>query len=179
MDRLSQNTAIFLYIFSRDNPNGICKTNSKTCKIFGLLLIGLIILMIITLIYFLVISLGFLTSYIVNYKSYDILSGCPLNELNCPHSQIVCNGRNYGDIFGNCIFTGLLSVLVLSLSAIIAIPILYHIINGIFIIINEIYESFKNTKENITIPELSEKTNDKLEIVKLDDTNLEIIKLDD
>jgi hypothetical protein len=41
--------------------------------------------------------------------------------------------------------------------------------NGIFTIINEIYESFKNTKENITIQELSEKTDDKLDDTKLDD----------
>jgi hypothetical protein len=134
--------------------------------------------MIITLIYFLIIGLGFLTSYIVNYKSYDILSGCPLNEPNCPHSQIVCNGRNYGDIFGNCIFTGLLSVFVLSLSAIIVIPILYHIILGISTIINEIYESFKNTKENITISDDNKLENQNFD-VKLDDTNLEIIEFDD
>ena len=193
MDRLYQNIVIFIYVFSCNNPNGIFRYNSKTWEIFVFVLVILIILMILTIIYFFVIGLGFLTSYVVNHQSYDILSGCPLNEPNCPYSQIVCNGRSYGDIFGNCIFTGLLSLFILSLSAIIIIPILYCIIKGISTIIDEIYLSFKNTRENITIPILSEKiivdinhddvidiNNDiKLDDIKLDDIKLDDIKLDD
>ena len=182
MDRLYQNIVIFFYIFSRDNPNGICRSNSKTCQTFGCLFggisVGLILILIIALIYFFLIGLGFLTSYILYHQSYDILTGCPTDDPNCSMSKLFCNGRTNGSIFGLCLGTGLLSGFILFLCLLIGIPILYHIILGIFTILNEIYESFKHTKENITI-----KNNDvKNVIVELDDVKnvveLDVIKND-
>jgi len=143
MDKLYQNVTIFFRIFSTNNPNGICKSDSKTCQIFGVISIILICSLIISLIYLFLVGLGFLTSYILNYQSYDILSGCPLNDPNCSHSMILCNARNNGDIFGGCLASGLISGIILFFCVIIGIPIIF----GIYTIIKEIYESFMKTKE--------------------------------
>lgn len=72
MNKLYQNTTIFLHIFSYNNPNGVCNFKSKTCKI----LMGLLLIILLALSYF-------LTSYILNilHQSYNISSKCP--DQNC------------------------------------------------------------------------------------------------
>lgn len=176
MDGLYQNFVVFLQIFSCNNPNGICNSNRKTCHILISLSVVLFCLILIALIYFALIGLGFLTSYILNHQSYDILTGCPLNEPNCPITKfyIFCHARDNDHIFGLCLVTGLLSTFILFLCSIIGIPILYYIINGVITIISEMYESFKNTKESIVINH-DVKLDDDVN-VKLDDVN---VKLDD
>jgi len=111
------------------------------------------------LVYFLVIALGFFNSYILNYQSYNILTGCRLGQPNCKRSELLCHGGNDGNTFGGCLASGLISGLILFF----VIPIIYYVIIGIKTIINDIYESFKNTKENI--------------VVKLDDVKLDEMKI--
>ena len=106
----------------------------------------------------------------MNHKSYNISSGCFLNDLNYSNygnSGLLCSGRNNDIIFG------LISGLILFVSVTVGIPILYYIILTIFTIYNEVYESFKNTKENMTISELSEEYNIKLNIVEFDNVGFE------
>jgi len=170
MDRLYQNFVIFLQVFSCNNPNGICNSKSKTCQILIVLLSITMISGSAVLVYFLVIALGFFASYILNHQSYNILTGCPLDQPNCKRSELFCHGGNNGNIYGGCLASGLLSGLVLFF----CIPIIYYIVVGIKTIINDIYESFKNTKESIVINH-----DVKLDDVKLDDVKLDDVKLDD
>jgi hypothetical protein len=125
------------------------------------------------------IGLGFLTSYILNHKSYDILSGCSLNSTNCSSTKLFCTGRDNRSIFGFCLLFGLFSGLILFLGTIIIIPILYFIINGILIIIYEIYESFNKTKENISLLSGSKTLHQKIDDDVSNDINLDIIDFDD
>ena len=78
----------FCQIFDEDfiinNSDAICKFNSKTCNI----LVGLMLIPIIMIIYFLILGFEFLTTYILNHQSYNILSGCPLGQINCSTPQI-------------------------------------------------------------------------------------------
>jgi hypothetical protein len=153
MNRLYQNTRAFLFIFSCNNPNGICKTNSKTCNIFIEIFNGVIIISLIILGYLSLVGLGLLSSFILNNRSYDISSGCPLNQLNCSRSQLFCSARDNVSIFVGCMLTGGLSAVIICLSLMIVIPIIF----GIITILNEINNSYKKTKESMTIAELSEK----------------------
>lgn len=153
MKRLYRNTVAFLFIFSCNNPNGICKSNSKTCNIFIELFKGVIAISLIILGYLFLVGLGLLSSFILNNRSYDIFTGCPLDQLNCSRSQLFCDVRNNIDIFMGCMLTGGLSAAIICLSLMIVIP----IICGIITIINEVNNSYKKTKEIMTITELSEK----------------------
>ena len=94
MDRLYQNLIIFLHIFSKDNPNGICKSDSKTCGIVGLIFLWTVVILGSILLYFIFVGTGFLSSYILNHKSYNISSGCRLDNPSCAKSQLFCSGDN-------------------------------------------------------------------------------------
>ena len=143
MHKLYQNAVIFIYIFSRNNPKGICNSNSK---IFREILIGLLAISLITLTYFLIIGLGFLTDYILYNQSCNIPLKCPINDQNYTISQLFYNNSNDIYIFLGCFMPILISFLI---SVLILFTLCMLILIILFVIIKEIYKSFKNTKRII------------------------------
>lgn len=156
MDQLHQNCLVCTRIFSSDNPNRVCKHDSATCQLCASFLIVLIGIFGITLIYFTLIGVGFITSLSLNYNLYNISSGCTIKDLNCPKSLILCSARTYHDIFGFCVLSGIATISILSISALFGLPILWCIWNTVHYIIKtifgDIYDSFIKTKENMVIP---------------------------
>lgn len=169
MNRLHQNITIFLHVFSINNPNGIWASNNKTCRLFIGVLISLLVF---PIIYIFLIGVGLLTSYILTNQSYNVLSGCPISDQNCTVSQLFCNGGSTVPLLLACFVSGSLSVLILLIAVILVTLISYCILSGISTIANETYKSFKNTKENIAIPVISEKI---ICDIELGDVELNII----
>jgi hypothetical protein len=111
--------------------------------------------------------MGFLTSYIFNHDSYNIISGCKLNDPNCTTSELFCSGKTNNSIFGLCLVGGIVSTCILIACLIIGMPILYYTILGISCaitsIIIDILDSFEKTKASMTIPELNNNNEIELE----------------
>lgn len=147
MDKLYQNYQIFREDFSTNNSDAISKLNNKTLNI----LFCLMLIPIIMIIYFLILGLGFLTTYILNYQSYNILSGCPLNELNCSTPQIFCSGGTNSSIFSRCLLTGVVSFFILFICTLILLCVGTSISYTIVFIIRNICKIFDKAKQSITI----------------------------
>lgn len=174
LHQLYQNIQIFIYVFPFGNKIRIFKF-CKSCHLFRLFLVIMMFLILLLFIYFCFVGSGIFTSYILNNESYDILSGCFLNNTNCTIAELYCNAR-YDSLFISCSLLGLLSLNITLICPMLILIISYHMMKYI-------YKTYTDKNEKTLLlseHKISSYQNiDDKNLTDTDDINLEIYDFDE